>query len=47
MVLGDADHTPERYIEMTLTAAALELGCKREDLVQAAARCPPMEPPTP
>lgn len=45
MVLGDADHTPERYIEMTLTAAALELGCKREDLLEAAARCPAKERP--
>jgi len=44
MVLGDADHTPERYIDMTLTAAALELGCDREDLLTAAARCPPAPP---
>jgi AcrR family transcriptional regulator len=40
MVLGDADHTPERYVSMTLTAAALELGCTREELLKAAARCP-------
>lgn len=39
MVLGDADHTPDRYVSMTLTAAALELGCKRQDLIEAAARC--------
>lgn len=45
MVLGDPDHTPERYVSMTLTAAALELGCKREDLMEAAARCPPVEAP--
>jgi AcrR family transcriptional regulator len=43
MVLGDPDHTPERYVSMSLTAAALELGCAREDLVQAAAGCPPTE----
>ena len=40
MVLGDEDHTPERYVSMTLAAAALELGCNREDLIEAAARCP-------
>lgn len=45
MVLGDPDHTPERYVSMTLTAAALELGAKREDLIEAAARCPPPETP--
>ncbi|MGH2913486.1 MAG: TetR/AcrR family transcriptional regulator [Solirubrobacteraceae bacterium] len=27
MVLGDSAHTRERYVEMTLAAAALELGC--------------------
>jgi AcrR family transcriptional regulator len=47
MVLGDADHTPERYIEMTLTAAALELGCEREALLEAAARCPATPTETP
>ena len=45
MVLGDADHIPERYVAMTLAAAALELGCKRESLVEAAARCPAPEAP--
>ena len=40
MVLGDPDHTPERYVTMSLTAAALELGCDLTDLVDAAARCP-------
>ena len=45
MVLGDKDHTRERYVSMTLTAAALELGCRREDLLQAADRCPESEPP--
>ena len=39
MVLGDADHTPERYVSMTLAAAALELGRELQDLVDAAARC--------
>lgn len=43
MVLGDPDHTPERYVSMSLTAAALELGCDREDLAAAAARCPAAE----
>ena len=47
MVLGDADHTPDRYISMTLTAAALKLGCKREDLLKAATRCPATETETP
>ncbi len=40
MVLGDSDHTQERYVAMSLTAAALELGCEREALRDAAARCP-------
>jgi AcrR family transcriptional regulator len=47
MVLGDPDHTRERYVEMTLTAAALELGCDRQALVDAAARCPVPEMETP
>jgi AcrR family transcriptional regulator len=37
MVLGDPDHTPERYVSMSLTAAALELGCELQHLVDAAA----------
>jgi len=37
MVLGDPDYTPERYVSMSLTAAALELGCELKDLVDAAA----------
>ena len=45
MVLGDPDHTPDRYVSMTLAAAALELGCKREDLMKAAARCQATEAP--
>lgn len=40
MVLGEPDHTPERYVEMTLVAAALELGCSADELRAAAARCP-------
>jgi AcrR family transcriptional regulator len=32
MVLGDSEHTPERYVEMSLAAAALELGVSREVL---------------
>ena len=32
MVLGDSEHTPERYVEMSLAAAALELGVSREAL---------------
>ena len=32
MVLGDAEHTPERYVEMSLVAAALELGVERSAL---------------
>jgi hypothetical protein len=40
MVLGDPDHTRERYVSMSLAAAGLELGCGRQALVDAAARCP-------
>jgi AcrR family transcriptional regulator len=40
MVLGDPDHTRERYVEMTLTAVSLELGCELTALRDAAARCP-------
>jgi AcrR family transcriptional regulator len=43
MVLGDRDHTPDRYVAMSLAAAALELACDREALEQAAARCPVSE----
>jgi AcrR family transcriptional regulator len=39
MVLGDADHTPERYVAMSLVAASLELGCELGELERAAA-CP-------
>ena len=40
MVLGDPDHARERYIDMVLTSAALELGCDRAELIRAAAACP-------
>ncbi len=40
MVLGDPDHTRERYVEMTLVAAALELGCDLALLRRAAGACP-------
>ncbi len=40
MVLGDPDHTRECYVEMTLTAVSLELGCDLHVLREAAARCP-------
>jgi AcrR family transcriptional regulator len=40
MVLGDADHTPERYVAMALVAASLELGCAVGELERAAAACP-------
>src|SRR5205807_711911 len=39
MVLGDAEHTPERYVAMSLAAASLELGCDTEKLERAAAAC--------
>jgi AcrR family transcriptional regulator len=45
MVLGDRDHTPDRYVAMSLAAAALELGCELAKLEQAAARCPVPGPP--
>jgi AcrR family transcriptional regulator len=32
MVLGDSEHTPARYVEMSLVAAALELGVERAAL---------------
>ena len=40
MVLGDAEHTPERYVAMSLVAASLELGCDVAALQRAAAACP-------
>lgn len=36
MVLGDSEHTTERYVAMSLAAAALELGCDRGALQRAA-----------
>ena len=36
MVLGDSDHTAERYVAMSLAAAALELGCDLSALQLAA-----------
>jgi AcrR family transcriptional regulator len=36
MVLGDSDHTAERYVAMSLAAAALELGCDVGALQRAA-----------
>ena len=38
MVLGDADHTPEAYVAMSLAAASLELGCDPGELERAARR---------
>jgi len=43
MVLGDAEHTPERYVAMSLVAASLELGCDLAALQRAAAGCPPAD----
>ena len=40
MVLGDAEHTPEAYVAMSLAAAALELGCAAGELERAATRLP-------
>jgi AcrR family transcriptional regulator len=36
MVLGDADHTPQAYVAMSLAAASLELGCDPAALERAA-----------
>ena len=43
MVLGDAQHTPESYVAMSLAAASLELGCDLRELEGAARRL--AEPP--
>jgi AcrR family transcriptional regulator len=43
MTLGNADYTPARYVEMTLTAASLELGCNLDALRRGAAACPAHE----
>jgi AcrR family transcriptional regulator len=37
MVLGDAEHTPDAYVAMSLAAASLELGCDPGELERAAA----------
>ncbi len=39
MVLGNPEYTTERYVEMTLTAASLELGCDLKALRRGAAAC--------
>jgi AcrR family transcriptional regulator len=38
MVLGDAEHTPQAYVAMSLAAAALELGCDAAELERAATK---------
>jgi AcrR family transcriptional regulator len=38
MVLGDAAHTPQAYVAMSLAAASLELGCDPAELERAATR---------
>jgi AcrR family transcriptional regulator len=38
MVLGDAEHTPEAYVAMSLAAATLELRCDPGELERAATR---------
>jgi AcrR family transcriptional regulator len=43
MVLGDAEHTPDRYVAMSLAAASLELGCDLAELERAAAACPAID----
>ena len=40
MVLGDPDHTRERYVAMSLVAVSLELGCELAELERAASGCP-------
>jgi len=47
MILGEPDHTRERYVEMTLTAAALELGIDPGPLLSAAADVPVPSPHAP
>ncbi|MFZ0092253.1 MAG: hypothetical protein WAL63_22320 [Solirubrobacteraceae bacterium] len=36
MVLGDPDYARQRYVEMSLIAASLELGCDPGELRRAA-----------
>jgi AcrR family transcriptional regulator len=40
MILGEPDHSRERYVSMTLTAAALELGREPDEFLAAAKRVP-------
>jgi AcrR family transcriptional regulator len=40
MVNEDPGRTPEHYVEMALTAAAAELGCDRQTLLETAAAVP-------
>jgi AcrR family transcriptional regulator len=40
MVLGNPEYNRERYVDMALTAASLELGCELDELRSAAAACP-------
>jgi AcrR family transcriptional regulator len=44
MVLGDAEHTPDRYVAMSLASASLELGCDVAEFERAAAACPALGP---
>ena len=44
MVLGDAEHTPDRYVAMSPVAASLELRCDVGELERAAAACPALSP---
>jgi AcrR family transcriptional regulator len=41
MVLGDAAHTPQAYVAMSLAAAALELGCDPAELERAVSALEP------
>jgi AcrR family transcriptional regulator len=43
MVLGNAGHSREQYVSMSLSACSLELGCSLGELRRAAASCPPAE----
>lgn len=40
MTLGNPDYTADRYVDLALTAASLELGCDLGALRRAAAACP-------
>ncbi|HLH67387.1 MAG TPA: TetR/AcrR family transcriptional regulator [Solirubrobacteraceae bacterium] len=45
MVLSIPGRTREHYVEMSLRAAAAELGCDPSELLRAATRVPPETPP--